>query len=114
MSSTETGRLAEAAARSYLEMRGFSVVEQNWRRPRCAIDIVATKDDVAYLVEVTYRRTDNQVNGLEYMTDSKLRQLRYAAVTWADEYKWLSEYRLSAIEVVGKDFVIMHFIENVI
>ncbi len=114
MSTTETGRRAETAAKSYLEMRGFAVVEQNFRRPRCEIDIVATKDDVAYLVGVKYRRTDTQGNGLEYITETKLRQMRYAAETWADEYKWQSDYRLSAIEVAGKDFSIMHFIEDVI
>jgi len=114
MSSTEIGRRAETAAKTYLEMRGFQVVEQNFRRPRCEIDIVATKDNVAYLVEVKYRRTDQQGNGLEYITASKLRQMRYAAETWADEYKWQRDYRLSAIEVAGKDFMIMHFIEDVI
>ena len=114
MSSTETGRQAEAAAKAYLEMRHFEVVEQNFRRPRCEIDIVATKDDVAYLIEVKYRRTDHQGNGLEYITATKLRQMRYAAETWVDEYKWQRDYRLSAIEVAGKDFTIMHFIEDVI
>lgn len=114
MSSTETGRKAEAAAKAYLEMRRFEVVEQNFRRPRCEIDIVATRDGVAYLIEVKYRRTDSQGSGLEYITASKLRQMRYAAEIWVDEYKWQSDYRLSAIEVTGKDFVIMHFIEDVI
>ena len=114
MSSTETGRKAEAAAKAYLEMRRFEVVEQNFRRPRCEIDIIATKEDVAYLIEVKYRRTDQQGSGLEYITTTKLRQMRYAAETWVDEYKWQHNYRLSAIEVAGKDFTIMHFIENVI
>jgi len=40
--------------------------------------------------------------------------MRYAAETWVDEYKWQRDYRLSAIEVAGKDFTIMHFIEDVI
>jgi putative endonuclease len=114
MSNTETGRKADAAAKAYLEMRRFTVVEQNFRRPRCEIDIIATKGDVAYLVEVKYRRTDSQGNGLEYITDSKLRQMRYAAETWASEYKWQGDYRLAAIEVAGKDFTIMHFIDEVI
>jgi Holliday junction resolvase-like predicted endonuclease len=112
MSSTETGRKAEAAAKAYLEMRHFTVIEQNFRRPRCEIDIVATKDDVAYLVEVKYRRTDQQDNALDYITDSKLRQMRYAAETWAAEYKWSTDYRSATIEVAGKDFTIMHFIDN--
>ncbi|MEO8105074.1 MAG: YraN family protein [Candidatus Saccharibacteria bacterium] len=113
MRTTETTRRAEAAATSYLEMRGFNVVEQNFRRPHCAIDIVATKDDVAFLIDVTYQRNDSQTEALDFMTDSQLRQRRDAAATWADENKWLRQCRWSVIEVVGKDFVIMHFIENV-
>ena len=114
MSTTENGRKAQAAAKAYLEMRRFHVVEQNFRRPRCEIDIVAIKDDVAYLTEIKYQRTDQQGSGLEYTTASKLRQMRYAAETWVAEYKWQHDYRLSAIEIIGKDFTIMHFIEDTI
>jgi Holliday junction resolvase-like predicted endonuclease len=48
MNSTEIGRKAEAAARVYLEMRGFKIIEQNWRRPRAEIDIIAQKDGVVH------------------------------------------------------------------
>ncbi len=41
MNTTQTGLRAEKAASLYLEMRGYKVLERNWRRPRCEIDIVA-------------------------------------------------------------------------
>ena len=113
MSSTQTGRKAEAAARVYLEMRGFKILEQNWRRPRCEIDIIAEKGGVRHFVEVKYRVGDAQGGGLEAITASTLKQMQRAAETYVEEYKWRGEYVLSAIEISGRDFAVLSFIENV-
>jgi len=113
MNSTQTGRKAEGAARAYLEMRGFKIVEQNWRRPRCEIDIIASKDGVIHFVEVKYRFDNQQGGGLEAITATKLKQMQHAAWTWVDEYKWRGEYVLSAIEIAGPKFTILSFVENV-
>jgi putative endonuclease len=112
-STTETGRKAEQAARVYLEMRGFKILEQNWRRPRCEIDIVAEKDGVRHFVEVKYRFNDEQGGGLEAITAAKLKQMRRAAETYVEEYKYSGEYVLSAVEISGPSFAILGFIENV-
>lgn len=113
MNTTETGRRAEAAAKVYLEMRGYKIIEQNFRRPRCEIDIIAQKGAVIYFVEVKYRRTDEQGGGLEAVTATKLRQMRYAAEVWVEETKWRGEYVLSAIELAGPTFAVLGFIDNV-
>lgn len=113
MTSTETGRKAEAAARVYLEMRGFKIIEQNWRRPRCEIDIIASKDGVIHFVEVKYRFNDDQGSGIDAITPTKLKQMQRAAWTWVDESKWHGEYVLSAVEIAGREFTIMGFIENI-
>lgn len=113
MSSRETGQKAEIAASTYLEMRGYKVLERNWRRPRCEIDIVAEKKGVRYFVEVKYRRGDEQGGGLEAITPTKLRQMQRAALMWVEENEWPGEYIISAIEVGGSDFAIMSFVENV-
>ncbi|HEY5152856.1 MAG TPA: YraN family protein [Candidatus Saccharimonadales bacterium] len=113
MNSTDTGRKAEKAAMAYLEMRGYEIIEQNWRRPRCEIDIVARKHDVIHFVEVKYRFNDDQGGGLEAITSTKLKQMQRAAWVWVDEYKWRGEYVLSAVELAGPDFAVIGFIENV-
>lgn len=113
MNSTEIGRKAEAAARVYLEMRGYEIVEHNWRRPRCEIDIIAKKDNVIYFAEVKYRFNDNQGGGLEAITKTKLKQMQYAAKTWVEEHKWQDQFSLAAVEIAGSNFVVMGFIDNV-
>ncbi|MDB5169228.1 MAG: putative Ribonuclease [Candidatus Saccharibacteria bacterium] len=113
MNTTQAGRKAERAAALYLEMRGFKVLEQNFRRARCEVDIIATKDGVAHLVEVKYRASNDQGGGLDAITATKLRQMRFAAEIWVQESKWPSEYVLSAIEVEGPTFAILNFMEDV-
>lgn len=113
MSTTEQGRKAERAAAVYLEMRGYKVLELNWRRPRGEIDIVALKDGVLHFVEVKYRRDSLQGGGLEAITATKVRQMQRAARIYVEETKWRGEYVLSAVEVTGRDFAILSFIEGV-
>ena len=93
-------------------MRGYKILEQNWRRPRAEIDIVASKDDAIHFVEVKYRAKDGQGGGLEAVTQAKLKQMRRAAWLWVDENKWKGEYQLDAIELAGKDFAVLSFVEN--
>jgi putative endonuclease len=112
MSSTDTGRKAESAAGVYLEMRGFQIIERNWRRPQCEVDIIAKKADIIYFVEVKYRRNDNQGGGFDYVTSSKLKKMQLAASSWAAETKWRGQYQLAAIELTGSDFVVTNFIDN--
>lgn len=114
MSTTETGRKAERAAANYLEMRGFTIMELNWRRPRAEIDIIASKQHVTYFVEVKYRKNDNQGSGLDYITDSKLKRMQRGAYYWVDETKYTGEFQLAAIEVAGPTFTVEHFIDNVL
>ncbi|MEK7059671.1 MAG: YraN family protein [Patescibacteria group bacterium] len=113
LTTTEAGRKAEIAAKVYLEMRGFKIIETNWRRPRCEIDIIASKNDVVHFVEVKYRRDYEQGGGLEAITATKLKQMQRAAWIWIDEAKWRGQYVLSAVEIAGRDFAVMGFIENV-
>jgi putative endonuclease len=112
MTSTETGRKAEQAARVYLEMRGFKVLEQNWRLPRFEIDIVASKDGVVHFIEVKYRVRDDQGTGFDAITTTKLKQMRRAAWAWVAENEYKGEYVLSAIEIGGRNFSVLSFVEN--
>ena len=112
MGSTQTGRRAETAAATYLEMRGFKIIEQNYRRPRCEIDIIATKGDTVYFVEVKYRATYDQGGGFEAITATKFKQMVYAAEIWVQETKWDGPFQLAAVELAGRDFTVMNFVDN--
>jgi len=111
MSTTDTGRRAEKAVADYLQKHGYKVREQNWRTRWCEIDIVAQKDQVVYFVEVKYRKTINQGDGLDYITFKKREQMAFAAELWISNHSWHGEYTLAAASVLGNTFEITDFIE---
>lgn len=111
MSSTDRGRRAEQAVADYLKTSGYKIFEQNWRTRWCEIDVVASKDKTVYFVEVKYRETENQGDGLEYITPKKLQQMQFAAELWVTNHNFQGEYCLAAAAVQGSDFAITSFIE---
>ena len=112
MSTTATGRRAEAVAADFLRYKGCEILAQNWRTRQCEIDVIAARGAVVYLCEVKYRRTTRQGYGLDYITPKKLSQMRFAAESWVHRYSWRGEYQLCAIEVSGEDFRITAVVKD--
>ena len=52
------GDIAERIARVYLEQKGYSILETNWRYSRLEVDIIAATPVAIVFVEVKYRHTD--------------------------------------------------------
>ena len=113
MSTVKVGNQAEQAAAEFLVREGFVVLERNYRRPHCEIDIVAEQDKVIYFVEVKDRLTDHFGAGMDYIASQKLHHMQRAAETWVAEHRWRGEYTLSAIEVGGTDFEVQEFVESI-
>jgi putative endonuclease len=99
MNSTSLGREAEAAAAQYLQKQGFKIIERNWRRRTCEVDIIAQKDHIIYIVEVKYRTSDGQGTGLDYITPAKLKKINHSAQVWMAEAGWDGDMRLLGISV---------------
>jgi putative endonuclease len=114
MLPTEIVRKAGLAAKVYLEMRGFEVIEQNFRRPRCEIDIIAKKNGIVQFIEVEYHKDYDVGGGANAVSISKMNQMHRGAMIWLEESKWHSDYLLSAVEVSGSDYQIMNFIEDLL
>ena len=113
MSASRTGSEAETAAAEHLTREGFTVIERNFRTPRCEVDIIAKKGRCLYFVEVKYRRSDRHGSGLDYITPTKRRRMERAAELWLQTHDWRGEVTLSAIEVTS-DFAVGEFIESVV
>ena len=52
MNTKTVGNEGENRAASYLEAKGFQIIERNWRTKRGEIDIIALKNDTLVFVEV--------------------------------------------------------------
>jgi putative endonuclease len=99
MNTTSLGAEAEKLVGSHLEAIGYLILDTNWRRQSCEIDIVAKKEEVVYFIEVKFRSSPSQGGGLEYITDLKQRQMAHAARVWSAENDWQGDGRLAGAAV---------------
>ena len=108
--ATNIGKLAESTAADYLALRGLKIIELNWRTRWCEIDIVAQSSEkiglikrakIIHFVEVKYRASVAQGDGLEYITQKKQLQMQRAAEFWVNEHSWSGDYQLDAVAVTG-------------
>jgi Holliday junction resolvase-like predicted endonuclease len=103
MQTTELGSIGEQIAAEALVLDGYRIFERNWKTKYCEIDIVATKDNVIYFVEVKYRTTDRQGDGFAYITSKKLEHMYRAAEIWVAKQRWTGEYTILAASITGKN-----------
>ncbi|MBI1856980.1 YraN family protein [Candidatus Saccharibacteria bacterium] len=106
----QTGHDAEKTAAEYLKKRNFKIRELNWRTRFCEIDIVAEKDNIIYFVEVKYRKNNSQGTGLEYITKSKLKKMRFAADLWVSSNNWEKDYQMAALAIDNQTIT---FVDNI-
>ncbi|GAA3945571.1 YraN family protein [Microbacterium soli] len=102
----ELGRAGEERAARYLRMRGYVVLDRNWRCDQGEIDIVAAHGDRLCVVEVKTRTSERYGHPFEAIDDRKRRRLWRLAFAWAgahpDEAK-RRRIRLEAIGLIGAD-----------
>lgn len=113
MTNYATGHLAEQHAAVYLEGEGYSIIEINWKTPRCEIDVICQKHETIYFVEVKYRKSDQQGTGLDYITPRKLQRMTYAAESWVHFNSWSGEYALAAVEMTGLDYQVTGLVTDI-
>lgn len=111
MKTTQSGRLAEEAVAQYLSKQGLKIIAKNWRTRVCEIDIIAAGSNIIYFVEVKYRRQDAQGDGLTYITQKKITQMKFAAEIWIQQNNWAGDYRLLAASVDRHNYRIVEVVE---
>jgi putative endonuclease len=109
----DVGYAAEALAASFLERRGWTILERNWRSGHKEIDLIAARAGVIAFVEVKARRRGSCGHPLDAITRYKRRQLALAARAWLARAGALAaDFRFDAIWVIG-DPTGRHEIEHV-
>jgi uncharacterized protein (TIGR00252 family) len=99
MKTTSIGKEAEIKVAKYLKSISFKILEHNWRTRVCEIDLIAQKANIIYFVEIKFRSSNEQGDGLEYITPKKLKQIHFAAEIWLQKNEWEGDYRILAASV---------------
>lgn len=100
--SKEIGDEGESLAASYLERRGYVLIDRNWRSDAGEIDIIAEDDDETVLLEVKTRLAlgDEADNMPELAVDSKKqRRYRRLALLYLADHPHVSSVRFDVIAI---------------
>nr|BCX01257.1 MAG: UPF0102 protein [Bacteroidota bacterium] len=97
----ELGRRGEALAATYLERKGWRILDRNYRFERAEVDLVATDGREIIFVEVKTRASDQMGYPEEAVTARKRRQLYRVAEAWLQERRmWGSPIRFDIIAIL--------------
>lgn len=97
-----TGSEAEDRVATWLQSKGFHIVERNWKTKYCEIDIITETNETRYFIEVKYRQSGEYGNGLEAVTAKKLQQMQFAAELYGASHLTNKNSRLAAISLDAK------------
>jgi putative endonuclease len=96
------GRGSEALAAEYLEARGYTILERNYRVGHKEVDLIVRRDDLVAFVEVKAKAGKGYGHPLEAITWAKRREIGYVAQVWAAAHGRGYQYRFDAVAVVWK------------
>ena len=95
------GSWGEQVAAQYLEMRGFTILDRNYRTPYGEIDLIAQKEDMIIFVEVKTR------SGKEFgMPEDAITPKKREHLTQCAQYYWLQyddekvDWRIDVISII--------------
>ena len=108
----EIGRNGEKLAKVFLQDKGFTILETNWRYQRSEVDIIALDEEVLVFVEVKTRSSDVFSKPEDFLTKKKERLFSNAAGAYMDLHNYAWEVRFDIISVLLKPHSspqILHF-----
>ncbi|MGN0069927.1 MAG: YraN family protein [Prevotella sp.] len=100
----ELGTWGEQLAARFLEEKGYTVVERDWRLGKRDIDIIALTPDgvTTVFVEVKTRSSDIVAKPEDAIDRNKVRSIGYAANAYVKEHVVLGELRFDTVTIVGR------------
>lgn len=108
--SHETGKKGEEMAKTFLENKGYVVLETNWRSGHNELDIIAKTENTIVVAEVKTRKTNYFGEPEEFVTKSKQKSLIKAANHYIMQKNFDFEVRFDIISILyfGSNYKIHH------
>ena len=97
----DTGKWGEDLAVAYLEKKGYTIVERDWKSGRKDIDIIALDDDVVVFVEVKTRHNRLYGEPEDAIDYRKLQNLQQAISHYVKFRHIRQDIRFDIISIVG-------------
>ncbi|MDL2288677.1 YraN family protein [Oscillospiraceae bacterium OttesenSCG-928-F05] len=100
MKPSEAGRLGEDAVAEFLEARGYTVLQRNYRSRYGEIDVIASDSAVVAFVEVKLRKNNAFAEAREFVDGRKQTKLRTTAAQFLMENPMDRQPRFDVAEVL--------------
>ena len=97
----ELGKWGEDLAAEYLERKGYTIIERDWKSGRRDLDIIAQDGEVIVFVEVKTRRNSLYGQPEEAVDYHKLHSLQQAISHYVKFRNIRQEIRFDIISIVG-------------
>ena len=94
------GHLGESIAAAFLEKKGYTILERNWRTPYGEIDLIAMENDVIAFVEVKTRASSSLGPPEISITPRKVEHMRNAAEYFIQQHpELINDWRIDAVTI---------------
>ena len=114
MSNITVGKNGEEIARTYLEKKGFKILETNKRFSRYSeIDIIALDKSTLVFVEVKTRKTDVCGHPLEAITKTKYQHIKQGLYMYIKDNPQYKKYRIDAVSILFKPEIKIEHLKNI-
>jgi putative endonuclease len=107
-----TGQKGEQLAASFLEEKGYTILETNWRFKNLEADIIAILSKTLVIVEVKTRKSNYFGEPETFVTKQKQKNLIHAAHEYILRKELDVEVRFDIISVVMNDKTAIKHIED--
>lgn len=109
----ELGKTGEAVAAKYLERKGFSIIERNWRFKQKELDLIARYKEYLVVIEVKTRTTDGWEHPKEAITPGKIRFIVEACEAYIMAHDIDEEVRFDVVTLIpnGTNWRVEHIEE---
>lgn len=110
-SKADTGSRGEALAADFLERKGYSVLERNYRHKRSEIDLIVRKNELLVFVEVKAKANVSHGHPEIAVDDRKAAKVMEGAEHYIDSIGWKHNIRFDVIAITFSDsaYDIEHF-----
>jgi len=100
----ELGKLGETLAANYLQSKGYTIEERNWRINRLEIDILDKKDETLIFVQVNTPSNTEFGHPEMSVTARKERLITAGATAYMEkiEHEWAIRFDIISV-VMGRD-----------
>ncbi|CAN5460667.1 YraN family protein [soil metagenome] len=99
----ETGKAGEDLASIYLENKGYSIIERNFRSRRNEVDIIASQKNILHFVEVKTRSNLDFALPETKVKGPKLKHLKEAAETYLFLHPEWKDIQFDILSIIKKD-----------